>query len=211
MEQFLFGLIHYVLGKNVFLVYGFFFISSFLQMVFPPHPGDVILVFQGYLTSISDSFTIIPVLLTNLAATLTGSVCIYKLGFKNGDRVFEYRIIQRYILKKHKDKASRLFHKYGYFAVLLSKFIPGVNAVMILFAGIFKVRPRRVYLSIAVSSLVHHLICLMLGRFLGYNMENIKNILATYNSIIILFVLSAVVVYGVYYFMLGKRIGRDKV
>lgn len=211
MEKLIFELIYYVLGKNVLLVYGFFFLSSFLQMVFPPHPGDVILVFQGYLTTMGGSFDFIPVLVTNLAATITGSLCIYKLGYKNGENVLEFRLVKKYILQKHREKAARLFDKYGYFAILISKFLPGVNAVMLLFAGIFKVRARHAFFSIFVSSLLHHIFCLVLGRLVGYNIQNIKHILATYNLIIIILVSTVAVVFGAYYFMFSKWSRREKI
>ena len=211
MEKLLFDLIHYVLGKNVFLIYGFFFLSSFLQMIFPPHPGDVILVFQGYITTVSDSVNFLPVLLTNLAATMAGSLCIYKLGYKNGESVLDFPLVKKYILQKHREKAAKLFDKYGYFAILISKFVPGVNAVMLLFAGIFKVRARHAYLSVLVSSLLHHIFCLLLGRWVGYNLQHIKRILTAYNVAIIIFISAAALVYGIYYFILSKRFRREKI
>lgn len=204
MEQFIFNIIEYILSKNIFFVYGFFFLTSFIQMIFPPCPGDLILVFQGYLSIRGEAFSVISLLLLNMTATLAGSILVFKFGYKKGEKVFKNKIVKKYINRKHRIKATRLFEKHGYFAVLMSKFIPGVNAVIILFAGIFKVRPFQVYFSLFVSSLLHHIICLVLGRVIGYNIHNIKRALITYNGIVLVIVAVAALLYVFYRFRLYK-------
>lgn len=196
MEAAVLEFINNVMAKNEFLVYLLFFVSCVLQLVFPPHPADVVLIFQGYVTAIPDSIFNFPAVLINaLAGTFLGSLIVYKLGFHNGWKVFEYKIIRKYVDEKHESRAERVFKKYGPFAIILSKFIPGINAIMILLAGIFKTKPKQVYFAVFISNLVHHVLLLMLGRFLGYNIEYVKRLISTYNIFATLLIVIAVIIF----------------
>jgi len=205
MEALVFQFVNYVLAKNVVLVYIIFLFSAFIQMIFPPHPGDVLLVFQGYLTSVSTSFNVIPIFIIAIAGTFASSVVVYKFGYNKGDRVFEYGLVRKYVSDKHKESARQLFEKYGTLAILASKFIPGTSAVMLLFAGIFKLKLRVVYLPIIISIIIHDIICIALGIFLGSNMNYVKKIFSTYNGIVIAVVIVAVLGYTVRKFIVNRR------
>jgi membrane protein DedA with SNARE-associated domain len=205
MESLILDFVNYVLEKNIFIVYVFFFISAVLQLVFPPFPSDVILVFEGYVTTVSQAFNFVPVLLNALAGTFIGSVIAYKVGFHNGSSVLEYKLIKRYIDEKHMKRAGRIFERYGSFAIIVSKFVPGVNAIMLLFSGIFKVKSKVVYSSILISSLLHHILALILGRLLGNNLSQINKVLKTYNGITIVLFIIFVSVLGTIFLIKRKK------
>lgn len=204
METFILNFIENIVNRNVYLVYLVFYISSVLQMIFPPHPGDVILVFQGYLTTVSRSFSFIAVLGIALAGTMTGTVLIHRFGFVNGDKVFRFRLVKKYVDDKHLRRARRLFDKYGAFAIFLSKFVPGINAIIVLFSGMFRMKLSSVLLSAFVSAVLHHVLVLLLGRFLGYNAERVKSIMTAYNSTVMAVI--AAILLGIFILRLfGKR------
>lgn len=205
METLILNFINYVLEKNVFLVYVIFFISSVLQLVFPPFPSDVILVFQGYITTVSKSFGFAPVLVNALLGTFVGSVIVYEFGRRKGSNVLDYKLVKRYIDEKHRRRAEKIFEKYGSYAIIVSKFVPGVNAIMLLFAGIFKMKARIVFPSIFVSALLHHILALLLGRFLGNNLSNVNKVLRTYNGIAIALFLIAASALGLFVYFRRRK------
>ena len=198
MEAFLMNIIDYILNKNFIVIYSFFFVSSFLQITFPPWPGDTLLLFQGYLTTKSTVFSIFPLLVNAGIATSLGSFIFYWLGYKNGELVFKYKLVNKYISQKSRDKAKKIFHKYGSHAIIASKFIPGVNTVIILFAGIFKIKPYIACSSILFSALFHNFIYILLGKMLGQNMTYLKKLITSYNSVIIVLVILSVTGYFIY-------------
>ncbi len=204
METVIIEFLREFVEKNVFFVYVLLFISSMLQMVFPPHPGDVILVFAGYVTTMGVFYSFPTVFLNSMAGTVLGSIVIYRLGYCKGSNVFRYKLIKRYVSEKHRNRADRILKKYGAYAIIISKFVPGINAVMLLLAGIFKVRRRDVYLAVLASTVVHHALALFLGRFIGNNISLINKILKTYNGIgfVLLCVFAAL---GIVYIMLKRR------
>lgn len=198
MEKLLLQFIEMILAKNTLLVYLAFFISNVLQLIFPPFPSDVILVFQGYITTVSHAFSPVFIYLNAVAATFSGSYIVYRLGYSKGNSVIKYRFIRRFISEKYIKKAEKLFKRYGSYTIAISKFIPGVNSVVILFAGIFRVKPKIVYPSIILSAMVHNILMLLLGQFIGANLSNVKKVLGTYNSIIIIIVVIILTGYIVY-------------
>lgn len=203
--------VNYVLEKNVLLVYIVFLASAYIQMLFPAYPGDVVLVFQGYLTTVSGSFGIAPILLISLAGTFAGSLTVYRFGFSKGDKVFENRMVRKYVKDSQREKAGQLFNKYGSVAILLSKFIPGISVVMLLFAGIFKVKSSQVYIAAGISIIIHDVVCVWLGVFLGNNMSRVKHIFSAYNTVILIIIGILILVYVSCRFVSGRRSGHEKV
>ncbi len=198
MEQFVLQFIKSILDNNVMATYGFFFVSCALQLVFPPFPSDVVLIFQGYVTSISSHYNPIYVMLNAMSGTLLGAYLVYKFGYVNGARVFEFKFVKRFIDEKHKKRAEKLFEKYGPFAIFISKFVPGVNSIIILFAGVFRQKARNVMIPAFFSVLIHHLAVLILGRYLGNNLEQVKRLVSTYNLVIAILAAILIILWVLY-------------
>jgi len=205
MESYLINLINDILYENTVLVYVIFFISSFLQMVFPPHPGDVILIVQGYVTTLSNKYPVVPVLLNAVTATSLGTYIIYKLGYVKGEAVLEYKIIKRFISKKNQDRARAIFDKYGSFAIIASKFILGINAVIILFAGIFRVKKKVAYPAMFLAIIIHHILFIILGRILGNNLNYVKKVISTYNYVVLGLIAAVIISVLIYRVVKGRQ------
>lgn len=206
MSNFVINFVNDVLDKNILVVYAIFFVISFIQMIFPPLPGDLVLSLQGYLSFVSMKLEMCTIFLNSATATYLGSICVYKFGYIKGNKVFEYRLINKFISKKNRFRAERLFEQYGFVAIILSKFLLGINSVIILFAGIFKVKPKVAYISFLISIIIHHLLYIMIGRVLAHYFTSINSLMSSYTKIIwgftIFIVLGAI---GVLAYFLNKR------
>lgn len=133
MQNFILNLINDVINNNVIVTYLFFFLSGILQLVFPPYPSDVIIVFEGYLTTLGGQFHFAPVLINSILGSLVGSILVYWFGYKKGNEVLRYKIVLKYIDEKHIKRSEKVFHKYGKYGLILSKFIPGTSTIMVYF------------------------------------------------------------------------------
>ena len=205
MEVLVLEFIRGILDSNIILTYVFFFISCILQLLFPPFPSDVVLIFQGYVTTASSAFNPLGVFCNAVTGTMLGSYLVYRFGYVNGGRVFQFGFVKKYIDKKHRERAEHLFEKYGNFAVFISKFIPGVNAILILLAGVFRVKSRPVLFAVFASVLVHHAAILLLGRYLGDNIAYVKKVISTYNWAVVSVLAILSVFYVVYRFIIKSR------
>lgn len=181
MEDFILNSIHSIVNGNPVVTYIFFFLSGVLQLVFPPYPSDVIIIFEGYVTTVGAHFHFLPILLISVFGSLVGSVLVYWFGYKKGDEVLRYKIVLKYIDQKHIKRSEKVFHKYGRYGLILSKFIPGTSSIMVLFSGVFKVKKRIYFTYIILSIFLQQIIYLFIGRIIGNNIDGVKRFLSIFN------------------------------
>lgn len=181
MEDFILNSIHSIVNGNPVVTYIFFFLSGVLQLVFPPYPSDVIIIFEGYVTTVGAHFHFLPILLVSVFGSLVGSVLVYWFGYKKGDEVLRYKIVLKYIDQKHIKRSEKVFHKYGRYGLILSKFIPGTSSIMVLFSGVFKVKKRIYFTYIILSIFLQQIIYLFIGRIIGNNIDGVKRFLSVFN------------------------------
>ncbi len=181
MEDLILNSIHSITNGNPIITYIFFFFTGVLQLIFPPFPSDVIIIFEGYLTTIGSYFHFFPVLVVSFLGSLVGSILVYWFGYKKGDEVLRYKLVLKYIDEKHIKRSEKVFHKYGKYGLIISKFIPGTSSIMVLFSGVFKVKKRVYFTYIVFSIILQQIIYLMIGRVIGHNIEYVKNFLSIFN------------------------------
>ncbi|ACL75105.1 DedA family protein [Ruminiclostridium cellulolyticum] len=201
MQNFIFNLIHHVIENNVIVTYLFFFLSGILQLVFPPFPSDVIIVFEGYLTTLGGQFHFIPVMINSILGSLIGSILVYWFGYKKGNEVLRYKIVLKYIDEKHIKRSEKVFHKYGKYGLILSKFIPGTSTIMVLFSGVFRVEKKVCFSYVMISIILQQLVYLLIGRLIGNNIDAVNRFLSYFNifsvAILACFVIVGFVLYKV--------------
>lgn len=194
MEDFILNSVQGIINGNPVITYIFFFFSGILQLVFPPFPSDVIIVFEGYLTTVGANFNFFLVLFVSVMGSLVGSILVYWFGYKKGDDVLRYKLVIKYIDEKHIKRSEKVFHKYGKYGLILSKFIPGTSSIMVLFSGVFKVKKRVYFTYILLSIVLQQVIYLLIGRVIGSNIEHVKKFLSVFNmaSVAIIAVLAVI-------------------
>jgi membrane protein DedA with SNARE-associated domain len=140
-----------------------------------PVPGDVAVAFGGFLTTTGD----IPYPLAFLAVvggSVTGSFCLYSLARRLG-HPFLVRF-GRY-LGLHEGRLvamQRAFRRWGPWAIVLGRLIPGMRIVLSGFAGAFEI-PRHLFvLSVTASGTIWAAAFLEIGRFLGRNSRQLFHV-----------------------------------
>ncbi len=201
MQNFIFNLIHHVINNNVIVTYLFFFLTGILQLIFPPFPSDVIIVFEGYLTTLGGQFYFAPVLINSIMGSIVGSILVYWFGYKKGNEVLRYKLVLKYIDEKHIKRSEKVFHKYGKYGLILSKFIPGTSTLMVLFSGVFRVKKRVYFSYIFISILLQQVIYMVIGRLIGNNISAVNRFLSYFNilSVVVLafFIIAGFIIYKV--------------
>ncbi|HVC76196.1 MAG TPA: DedA family protein [Candidatus Micrarchaeaceae archaeon] len=131
-----------------------------------PAPGDVAIMYGGYLTTTGA----IPYPLAYLAvvsAAMLGSACNLTISRKYG-RPF----IQRFgayvgVTEERLVRAEGLFKRWGPWAIIIGRQIPGMRIVLSALSGILEV-PYRVFIPcVFVSALLWAAIFLEIGRHVG--------------------------------------------
>ncbi len=146
---------------------GLFFVIFLEELGIPlPAPGDAAIAYGGYLTTTGS----IPYPLAYLAVVsgaVLGSACNLTISRRYG-RPF----IQRYgrfvgVSDERLLRAEGIFKRWGPWAIIVGRHIPGMRIVLSALSGIFGV-PYRVFIPcVLVSASIWAAIFLELGRRLG--------------------------------------------
>lgn len=203
MEELIINFSKNIVSNNIVLSYLFFFISQSLQILFPPYPGDMVLILEGYLSQIAN-LNIILVMINAILATSLSSVLLYKIGEKEGEKILDLKIIKLLFETKSVDKLRHLFEKFGPLVIVISKFIPGIFSIALLSAGIFKVKNTFVYTSIVMVTSVHHIILIILGKILGENWTIIFYKIQTYNKYIFIAIIIILIIYAIMHYLKSR-------
>ena len=121
-----------------------------VENIFPPIPADVLIAFGAFVAARADASPI-PAFLTVLFGNVFGAMAMYAAG-----RRFGASWTERKFRLKHKDTAddslSRLYARYGLFALAIGRFVPGVRAMVAPFAGALRVSAIGTLAAITVAS-----------------------------------------------------------
>jgi membrane protein DedA with SNARE-associated domain len=125
---------------------------SAFENFFPPFPSDAVIAFGSFLAARSQGSPFI-VLLVGWFGNVAGATATYILGRRFGGKAF-LRRIEKYAGPTAEDRIRELYKKYGFVGLFVSRFLPGVRAIVPPFAGAMKLPAGRVILSIASASAV---------------------------------------------------------
>ncbi|TDT60887.1 membrane protein DedA with SNARE-associated domain [Fonticella tunisiensis] len=204
MEHEILKIAGYLASSNPIMVYVFFFLNSTLQILFPPYPGDSIIVLGGYLSSTGILNTPLFVLST-LTATYLSSTFLYLISYKFSYRILANKLISKFFKVKRIYSLESWFRKYGSFAIILNKFLPGIGSLTLIAAGIFKLRPFSAFISIGIASILHNIFLIIAGRITGDNIVLIKHFLGEYNKIFIVSMIIVILIYLYVKFIFKKQ------
>ncbi len=141
-------------------------VFCFLEVVVPPIPGDTILVVGSSIAGIA-GINPIWIIICAFAGTFTASLLLYNLGNK-----FEHKLLvspkYSWLLDtKTFIEIEKWFKKYGYWTLLLSRFLPIARSGVVLAAGIVSFNKHRALIGLSLSILLSSTFFVLIGRFLG--------------------------------------------
>ncbi len=165
----------------------FFCFSNTIENLFPPWPGDTVVVFSGFLSAgANPPLEIQEVALATYLGNLLGALLMYKFGeaflasIKSGRIPFLARLYQ----EENWDKSIQFFQRNQVLVVLFSRFSAGIRFFVSIIAGITKMNMIK---FVILYSLAIGLWCGALltgGYMLGQNWEQIIVILSMYNRVV---------------------------
>jgi membrane protein DedA with SNARE-associated domain len=185
-----------------FWIYITLFFFAFIENVFPPSPSDVVTVIGGTLVGAGAINFLLSLVFTTL-----GSILGFALMFYIGATVDKKLIHSgrfRFIPVESLNKVEVWFRKYGYFIVVVNRFMPGTRAVISFFAGMSNLDPQKTILLCFVSALLWNTIMLYLGFIFGDNVAKVDEYLTTYQNIVIA-VTAVVLIFFIVRFFFRKR------
>jgi membrane protein DedA with SNARE-associated domain len=170
---------------------------AFLENVFPPLPSDVLVLFVGSLVGVGTIDFTVALIATTIGST-AGFVVMYKVGDWFGLKILETGKVP-FIPVDKVHKVEGWFRKYGYFLIVVNRFLTGTRAVVSFFAGMSELPLTATTILSFVSALVWNFLLLFAGRELGENWQVIGSYLATYSKAVTLLLVLAVLLLALSY------------
>lgn len=173
-------------------VYVAIFIIAYAENIFPPSPSDVMIVAGGYLIGIGHIDFATTLLFTTIGST-AGFMTMYKIGDWFGIKIIEARKLN-FLPLDSIHKVEAWFRRYGYWLIVVNRFLSGTRAIVGFFAGMAEVKFTPTAILCFISAMVWNGILLYAGTLLGENWESIGFYLSTYSQIVIVLLITAILV-----------------
>jgi membrane protein DedA with SNARE-associated domain len=149
-----------------------------LENVFPPVPADTVVAFGSFLAARGQG-TALGVFVTTWAGNLGGAMLIYVVGRRYGAEPLERRLLG----ERAADAESRLralYGKYGLIALFLSRFLPGVRAVVPPLAGALRVPAVGAAVTMGAASAIWYGAISYLAFRIGADWDRLSGAVARY-------------------------------
>lgn len=211
IDDYTVDLVNWLEALPLLSIYVAFVLIAYLENVLPPVPGDLLVVFAGYLAA-DGVLNFSAILGLTTVSSVMGFMTMYYIGYKWGDGIREKRSrywMFKYIDFKYMTRAQGWMNRWGQGVILANRFLAGTRSVISLLAGITQMHIQKTILSSTVSSLLWNMILLGSGWFIKENWEKIGMYLSIY-SWVILGILAIFVGYRIWLYKKRKSTERAR-
>jgi membrane protein DedA with SNARE-associated domain len=125
-------------------------VISAIENIFPPFPADIVVAFGSFLAARGKASPY-STFLVAWSGNIAGASFMYYVGRRYGSGAFMSRL-ERWGGKNAEERLRTLYARYGMPALFISRFLPGVRALVPPFAGAMKLPPLAVGAAIALAS-----------------------------------------------------------
>lgn len=181
-------------SQHEFIIYGILLVSTFMENIFPPFPGDSIILAGAFIAG-EGNIGYFGVLISVVTGGVAGGMILYYIGRFKG-RSYFIRRNSKYFGKSSLVRVENLFNKYGNFVLIFSRFFAGVRSAISIAAGLGDVRLSRMFILTVISNLLW---CSMLVGMMYYTKSNwrmILDLVKDYHMVLFTVALAIFVLWG---------------
>jgi membrane protein DedA with SNARE-associated domain len=120
-----------------------------VENIFPPIPADTVVAFGAFLAARGHA-TLVGAFAATLGGNVAGAMGMYGAGRRYGAG----RLERRLAAGNAASRLESLYANYGLVALFISRFLPGVRALVPPFAGALRIPPWRVFLIFCGASAI---------------------------------------------------------
>ena len=177
-------------------------ISAFIENVFPPFPGDTVIVIGGTLVA-AGKMDFVTMYLAVLTGNLLGALVMFYLGshvIQFLRRLTGKSKLGEFLSPEYLKKSEEWFQKYGFWAVVFSRFSAGIRFFVAIVAGMSKMNVAAFVIAFTIATLLWNSLLIYGGYALGANWQTLIDILRVYN----IFVMGGIAILVIAYFTVKK-------
>lgn len=170
-------------GLSPVWAYVTLFLIAYGENVAPPIPGDMVVVFGGYLAGLGQLHLGVVVLLSTVGGAL-GFMTMFAVGGRLGKTLLDPERF-RWLPRDGIEKARRWIQRYGYGVVAANRFLSGARSVISLTAGMARMHTWWTLWWCTVSAFLWTGLISYAGYAVGDNWTVVVAYLRTYGRVIL--------------------------
>jgi membrane protein DedA with SNARE-associated domain len=199
------GLVDWLRHVPLGLLYLVMALFAAVENVFPPVPADTVVALGSWLAARGQGSPLWAFLAT-WVGNVAGAGAMYAVGRRHGT-AWMHRRFPALGDEKNERRLRELYAKYGLVALVLSRFIPGVRALVPPFAGALRLAPLPTMLALSLASAVWYGLVSYLAFRAGADWGALMARVSRYGRVTAM-VAVAVIAAGTLAWWLRRRAGR---
>jgi membrane protein DedA with SNARE-associated domain len=211
IEEYTLNLIDWIVEMPLVAIYSFFLLIAYAENVFPPIPGDLLVVFGGYI-AVEQVVDFSTILVITTVGSVLGFMTLYYVGYRLGDEIRAKPVRFRFIKHldgKYMNKVELWMYRWGQGVIFANRFLAGTRSIISIVAGVSKTKISSTVFFATCSALLWNLLLLMLGWYIGENWPVIQQYLNIYGtSLLTVIAIIVAIRVGIYFYK--KRKNRQK-
>ena len=161
-------------------IYSVLALLAAVENVVPPVPSDAAVALGAFLSNRGLTAPL-AVFLVTWTANLAGAVAVYLAARRYGRRLFASRIGRRLLAPRSLAIIEREYLRFGVAGIFVSRFLPGIRAVVPPFAGLVNLSPLRTLVPTGIASAIWYGGITILGSLIGSEWDRINHIIQGVN------------------------------
>jgi len=155
------------------------FLATFVEHVFPPFPGDLVVVLGAWY-AVQGELSWPLLLLFSTAGALAGAWVDHRAGAWLGYRLDLRSGRSRLLPTERLAAFEAAYRRWGLWLILLNRFMPGIRAFIFLAAGASGLPVRRVVALGGLSALAWNALLLLAGGLVAHNLDELVSLVDRY-------------------------------
>jgi membrane protein DedA with SNARE-associated domain/uncharacterized tellurite resistance protein B-like protein len=180
------------------------------ENILPPLPADTAVAIGAFLSH-RGLTTPLGVFLVVWVSNSLGATAIYFTARRYGRRLFATPTGRRLITPEAVAFIEREYLRFGLAGIFISRFLPGIRAVVPPFAGLVNLGAVRALVPIVLASGIWYGFITWLGSTLGANWELIAELMADVNRGLAIAAAALAVAGGIWWYLRRRRAHRRRI
>jgi membrane protein DedA with SNARE-associated domain len=155
------------------------FLATFVEHVFPPFPGDLLVVLGAWY-AVQGEVSWPVVLGCTTAGAVAGAWVDHRIGQALATRLEARASTSRWLTPGRLNAFDIAYRRWGAWLILFNRFMPGIRAFLFVAAGAAGLPARRVLLLGGLSAMLWNALLLAAGGLLAHNLEELISLVDRY-------------------------------
>ncbi|MDH4262112.1 MAG: DedA family protein [Spirochaetia bacterium] len=185
----------------------FLFVSVFIENIFPPYPGDTVVVFAGYIAGMGH-LKFSHLLISIISGNLLSATVMYYFGLEimefMSNRLKNEKLIKIFS-RKGLESTHKWFERYGFWAVVFSRFSAGIRFFVAIIAGMVRMHISIFLFAFLIATILWNSILVYGGYVLGKNWNQLLKYIQLYSGLVAVIIITVLAIFSIQYYFKSKN------